>query len=187
MGIVRRTVLASGVGAALVLAACSGGGSDGTDAGSGDPSDSIASTATSGESQAAPSPAAEAEDVVRSFYEDLAADELDDACAWWTPGYARTYVARWNDGEFGTPATSCPELLAQVRQVVAISGQPGEQLEVVMVSGELVDDATARVDVSLASAPGSVDTYRLSLTDAGWRISGDEAGELAATQEPGEE
>ena len=183
MGIVCTAVLVSVVGAALVLGACS---DDGSGDGSGDPASSEA-VATSPETEAASSPAAEAEDVVRSFYEDLAADELDAACAWWTPAYARTYVARWNEGEFGTQVASCPELLAQIREVVAISGEPREQLEVVTVSGELVDDATARVDVSLASAPSSVDTYELSLTDAGWRISGDRAGELAATQEPGEE
>lgn len=154
-----RTKLAV-LAAAFVLAACS-------------------DDATPAKSEATESPTrdpvADAEAAVSGFYDDFAANELDTACEWWTDGYAASSVDEWNEGQYGPRVTSCPELLRAIRDVFTIVGEPSELLQVTEVNGELVDDTSARVDVMLAADDEEQETYELTLTDDGWRISGDDS------------
>lgn len=162
MGTLRTTALAAVAAIAvpaLVLTACS---------------DDDSAEAERPEPSAA-DPAGEAEAAVRSFYEDFAADELKSACAWWTDDYAAHSVVEWNEGGYGPRVTSCPELLGAIREVFTVVGDPSDLLQVTDASGELTDDTTARVTVSLASDDEERETYELTLTDDGWRISGDDA------------
>lgn len=114
-----------------------------------------------------------AEAVVRAFYDDFAAGDYDDACTLWTEEYAATSVSDWNERELGSPVTSCPELLAEFVEVFEIVGDAADLLEVVDVNGELIDDATAHVDVVVASSKDETNTFELTLTDDGWFISGE--------------
>lgn len=120
-------------------------------------------------------PVADAEAAVSGFYEDFAANELETACTWWTDDYATTSVEEWNEGQYGPRVTTCPELLRAIRDVFTIVGEPSELLQVTEVNGELVDDTSARVDVMLAADDEEQETYELTLTDDGWRISGDDS------------
>jgi hypothetical protein len=119
-------------------------------------------------------PAADAEAAVTGFYEDLAAGELASACAWWTERYAASSIAEWNDGGYGPQVRTCPDLLRAIREVFAIVGEPSDLLQVTEVDGELTDDTTAQVEVMLASDDEDSETYEVTLTDEGWRISGDD-------------
>ena len=155
-----------------MLAGCSGSGSGGSGSSTNpEPVDPTASVA--GSSWQADSP----EDAVSGFYADLAAGELETACGWWTDDYAAASVRDWNRGDYGAEVASCPELLGEIRDVLAIVGDPAEQLEVTDVTSETVDATHARVEVTLASAD-EPETYLLTRTAGGWRISGDEAGDL---------
>ena len=160
------------IGAACLLAGCSGSGSSGSGSSTNpEPVDPTASVADSSWQADAP------EDAVSGFYADLAAGDVVAACGWWTPRYAETSVEDWNVGDYGRQVRSCPDLLSAVLDVLAIVGDPAEQLEVTDVTSETVDATHARVDVTLASAD-EPETYLLTRTADGWRISGDEAGDL---------
>ncbi len=123
----------------------------------------------------APDPVADAEAAVTAFYEDFAADDLPGACEWWIDDYAASSVTEWNKGGYGPQVSSCPELLGAIRDVFAIVGDPSELLQVTETSTELTDDTTARVEVALSSDGAGRETYELTLTDHGWRISGDDS------------
>lgn len=125
---------------------------------------------------------AEAEAAVAGFYEELAAGELQAACDWWTDEYAAKSVGDWNARDYGPEVDSCPDLLSEITEVLAIVGDPATQLAVTDVRGELTGADRARVDVTLAAAD-QPETYQLTLTPAGWRITGDRAGDLGPNEE----
>lgn len=163
--------------AALGLAGC---GDDGEPepAATADPT---TASATAPVSEAGPEEGSP-ESAVAGFYEDLAAGELDAACAWWTTDYAATSVQDWNERDYGPDVQSCPELLREVTEVIAIVGDPAEQLAVTDLRSE-VEGGNARVEVTLASAD-QPETYLLTRGDDGWLISGHELGRLAPDPSP---
>jgi hypothetical protein len=161
MATLRTTAVAALAAATFVLTAC------------GDKDDDPATTDASATDTAGDDGVEGAEALVRSFYEDFAAGDFDAACARWTADYAAETVEEWNQGDYGPRVSTCPEVLAEFIDVFSIAGKVTELLEVTDLSGELVDENTAHVDVALASGEGSTDTFELTLTDDGWLISGE--------------
>ncbi len=172
----RRTVALALAAAVALVSACS----DEQDPGPQPESES------SGPSTSEPvSETAGAEAAVAGFYEELAAGELEAACDWWTDEYAASSVDDWNERDYGPEVDSCPDLLREVTEVLAIVGDPATQLAVTDVRGELTGADRARVDVTLAAAD-EPETYQVTLTPAGWRIGGDRAGDRAGDLGPNE-
>jgi hypothetical protein len=163
-----RTTLAA-LAATLLLTSCSD--DESAPESPAGPAGTTESSST-GPTATATGPAADAEIAVRDFYEQLAAGELVSACGWWTDDYVATSVRRWNATDNPAKVRTCPQLLREVTKTVAIVGRPSELFAVTAVSGDLTDDDSARVEVTLASAD-EPETYELTLTAVGWRISGD--------------
>lgn len=202
MGILRSSALAwlatvAALGATLALAGCSDDEpADPPSPGEQTTSEQTTSEPTSDEPTASGSapdePTVTGPDVepsspeaaVVAFYDAFAAGDHAAACGWWTTDYTTLSIDRWNDGDYGPEVDSCRGLLRELTEVFAIVGDPAELLLVVEVSSEQPEDTRALVDVTLAAAEDETETYELTLTDDGWRISGDEAGELAATEQP---
>ncbi|KAA1421617.1 hypothetical protein F0U44_04895 [Nocardioides humilatus] len=136
----------------------------------------LASCSTGGDDAKSGPSASDAEAVVRDFYGAFGQGHFDTACAYWSSDYAAVSVKRWNDDGYGEPVKDCPGLLASLSDVYAMVGDPADQLEVTDTEGELTDDTTARVDVTIASSQGDAETYLLTLTDGDWLITGDDPG-----------
>ena len=184
----RRSVVLALAATALVLTACSDeddpGATPSAEVTVSAPSPSDATDEPSaGLTTELTSEAADAEAVVAAFYAAFAAGDVEQACDRWTTKYAASSVKGWNDGGYGREVLGCADLLSAISDVLATVGDPSTQLTVTDLHGELADDTHARVDVSLAAAE-EPETYLLTLTAAGWLISGDEAGDLAPDASP---
>lgn len=182
MGILSKpalSVLATLAGAIFVLPACSD-----DEPGADEKSDSSESPTAPdvGGDEGDEGDEGDAATAVSEFYGELAAGDLPTACSWWTQDYTELSIDRWNEGDFGKRIETCPDLLREITEVATLLEEASVVFEVADVSAELTGDDTARVEVSLASGTGEPEVYEVTRTAVGWRISGDEAGDLTPTE-----